>query len=159
MGKGILKSPETSRSVEALDLCWGDIEIYTFPVGDEWPTDWPTGMEKSAFTRGARGPRNRLTRVSLVLSRWYTEHFRRQPCRECGSTHFDWLEAWKQRSCWRGILRIPSPQEEPQTQEEGPSIEQRGTRYLVSFVLGQNENAQKHCNFLTNNIWFLLVVC
>ena len=33
MSKGILKTVETSsRSVEALDLCWGDIDIYTFPV-------------------------------------------------------------------------------------------------------------------------------
>ena len=34
MANSILKTStnETSRNVEALDLCWGDIEIYTFPV-------------------------------------------------------------------------------------------------------------------------------
>lgn len=31
--KGILKKDEgPSRSVEALDLCWGNIDVYTFPV-------------------------------------------------------------------------------------------------------------------------------
>jgi len=37
MAKSILKSEKKpSRSVEALDLCWGDIEIYTFPVSGKW---------------------------------------------------------------------------------------------------------------------------
>lgn len=43
--KSILKNGEApSRSVEALDLCWGNLEIYTFPVS---PARWSSFRTRS----------------------------------------------------------------------------------------------------------------
>mmetsp|Transcript_6801 Transcript_6801/g.13468 ORF Transcript_6801/g.13468 Transcript_6801/m.13468 type:complete len:150 (-) Transcript_6801:133-582(-) len=83
MAKSILKSEnKPSRSVEALDLCWGDIEIYTFPnilgdnpavsAGAPLAIDWHhmnkevVGVEYHEYMRRKNNPRRK--RKGLMMS-------------------------------------------------------------------------------------------